>query len=194
MSGKLPSRRDFIVSAARAGAGVFAALNPVMASRVLGANDRIHVGIIGCGGRGSALRRIVEGLAEQCNVAVIALCDVWKPALEMNSAATEEAFGRAPETFTRYGNLLALKEVDAVMIATPDFAHAPILRDAAEAGKHAYCEKPMASRIEDANAALEAVESNGIVCQVGTQRRSCPRHQKAAEIVQSAILGVISEV
>jgi predicted dehydrogenase len=152
------------------------------------------VGIIGCGGRGSALSGILYDLADGCNVTVVAVCDVWKPALQKSADTVTKTFGGGPRTFQRYADLLGLTDVDAVVIATPDFAHARILTEAAEAGKHVYCEKPMASNMQDANAAVKAVESNRIVCQVGTQRRSCPRHQKAAELMRSGIVGIVSEV
>ncbi|MFH1744294.1 MAG: Gfo/Idh/MocA family oxidoreductase [bacterium] len=191
MPDKKTGRRAFMKTTA---AGVLAAGGAFAPSTVLGANDRIRIGMIGCGGRGNSLRGTIVKHKEEWNVTVVAACDVWSKALDQTASAIQETFGTEPKTCRRYRDLLALNEVDAVIIATPDFAHSPILAAAADAGKHAYCEKPMASNIRDANAAVDAVERNKVVCQVGTQRRSNVPHQRAARIVQSGILGQITEV
>jgi len=180
-----PTRREFIAGAAGATAGaLFASRRPAYS-----ANERLGVGLIGCGGRGNfVLDQCIKG-RETLNLEFPAVCDVWQVNLRKTARKIERATGREPKTFTRYADLLALPEVDCVIIATPDFAHCPILTDAARAKKHAYVEKPMAARMEDANAALDAVLENGVVCQVGTQRRSEGRHRAAAKLIQSGVLG-----
>ena len=180
-----PTRREFIVGAAGATASALFASETGAQS----ANERLGVALIGCGGRGNYILGECLKRRKTRNLEFPAVCDVWKVNLESTAARIEEATGRMPRTFTRYADLLALPEVDCVIIATPDFAHSPILTAAAEAKKHAYVEKPMASRMEDANAALDTVLKNGIVCQVGTQRRSDGMHVAAARLIQSGVLG-----
>jgi predicted dehydrogenase len=177
------SRRNFLILSA-AGAA---------ASQSFGqsANDRLGVALIGCGGRGGDRLRACMKLADKYNAECVALCDVWKKNLDSMADWVEKNTGKRPKTFSRYADLLALPEVDAVIITTPDFAHSPILIDAAEAKKHAYVEKPMAVRVEDARDAVDAVERSGIVCQVGTQKRSEGLHIAAAKLIQSGVLGTL---
>lgn len=159
--------------------------------RVLGANGRISLAFIGCGGRGSYLmQEAVKHAADMIRIA--AVCDVWRPNRERAVATAEKYLGERPKAFARYADVLSMKEVDAVVIATPDFAHSPILRDAARAGKDAYCEKPMGTNTRDLREAVRAVEENRRIVAVGTQRRSETRHQKAVELIRSGILGNIT--
>jgi len=187
------TRRDFLV---RSGAAAMALGSLSMPSaRAQGANDRLSIGIIGCGGRGAgALMPEVYSQGKDLNVEITAICDVWRPAREKAVAQVKEWYGREPRAFSRYQELLALDDVDAVTIATPDFAHSPILAAAAKAGKDAYCEKPMATKLKDAKAAVDAVVANQRVVQIGTQRRSDGRHKGGAALIQSGVLGAISEV
>lgn len=188
MSTQPVSRRRFLQTASAAGVLAMAS------HRVRGANDRLRIGLIGCGSRANEHRKVIKELSDECNAEIVALCDVWKPALEKTAATVAEEFGAKPKTFRHYRDLLALNDVDAVIIATPDFSHSPILIETAGAGKHAYVEKPMATKLPDANGAVDAVEKSGIVCQVGTQRRSHVPHQNALKIFRSGVLGKISEV
>ena len=105
-----------------------------------------------------------------------------------------KSFKNHPQAVTRYGEILENGEIDAVIIATPDHAHSPILTAAAKAGKHAYCEKPMSDRFDHAREALHAVEEAGTIVQIGTQRRSWPKFKAAAKAIQSGILGTITEI
>ena len=184
------TRRDFITGL---GAGA-ASLTLGSALRAQGANDRLSLGIIGAGGRGGALMQEAQQFAQELNVEFTAVCDVWRPARERAAAKIKEWTQKDPRTCSRYAELLALEDVDAVLIATPDFAHSPILAAAAKAGKHVYCEKPMATNMADARAAVDAVKEGGVVCQIGTQRRSDGRHKAAAKLVQSGVIGQVSEV
>jgi predicted dehydrogenase len=133
-------------------------------------------------------------LREKLNAQLIALCDVWRLNRERAAAKLKSWTGQEPRMFSRYGEILGLKDVDAVIIATPDFQHSKILAEAARAGKDAYCEKPMASNMKDARDALHAVLDNKRVVQVGTQRRSDGQFQAGAELLQAGVLGTISEV
>lgn len=187
-----PSRREF-VKAAAIGATSLAA-SSILPQSCLGANDRIRVGVIGCGGRGKYLMEKVLDLRQQFNVQIAALCDVWKVNLDKAKARLTGTQNGEPKTSSRYAELLGLKDIDAVVIATPDFAHAPILVDALKAKKHVYVEKPMATQLSYARKALKLARKNETVVQVGTQYRSDERHKEAARLIQSGILGKISEV
>ena len=114
-------------------------------ARVVGANERIRLGHVGIGNRGRELASVVAGLKSTQNVEMIAVCDLWNVNRERAAKAAADEYGRPPRSFQYVEDLLADKDVDAVIISTADFQHAPLLRLAAEAGKDAYCEKPMAN-------------------------------------------------
>ena len=153
---KPTDRRTFL---AGAGAATFASAlgrTALSYSRILGANDRISLGHIGCGRRGLGLQTIARGLKGR-NLEMTAVCDLWKVNREAAAARTESWYGRAPRSFQYMEDLLALKDVDAVLISTADFQHATHLKTVVEAGKDAYCEKPMANDLAEAKAARDAV-------------------------------------
>jgi predicted dehydrogenase len=194
MPGNMLNRRQFLSRCTAGAAGLALTSVAVRPRRVLGANDRISLAVIGSGGRGQYLMGEVEKLAEKLNVEVTAICDVWRLNRERAAARVKSRTGRQPRTFSRFGDVLKIEEIRAVIIATPDFQHSRILADAARAGKDAYCEKPMASNMKDARDALHAVLDNKRVVQIGTQRRSDGTFQAGAELIQSGVLGTISEV
>ena len=184
------SRRTFLQSSLAAGVAI--AANPWMASR--GANDRIRIGIVGCGNRGRYIAGQVNKVVKARNAAITAVCDVWSPQRENMAAQVEKWSGARPKTFSRHQDLLGSGLVDAVVITTPDFAHCPVLVDASRAGVHAYCEKPLSRTFEQAREALQAVRASGIIVQVGTQRRSEGRFIGAARTLRKGVLGTISEI
>ncbi|MGC9326794.1 MAG: Gfo/Idh/MocA family protein, partial [Candidatus Hinthialibacter sp.] len=190
----IPTNRRTFIKKNAAGLTGIAMSGAFAPGSVLGANERINIALIGCGGRGTHLMQLAMKFSRELNVNVAGLADVWKPAIDKNTDWVKEQTGRIPVASQRYRDLIHHKDVDAVIIATPDFAHSPILAEAAAAGKHAYVEKPMATNLHDANAAVDAVEKNKIICQVGTQRRSSIAQQNGKKLIQSNILGVISEV
>ena len=136
-------RRSFLNQAAGVVAGSAFASSALSYDRILGANDRIALGHIGIGNRGSGLHMMVSRLKDKHNVETVAVCDLWKSNRERAAANSERYYGRAPRAFQHLEELLALKDVDAVLIATPEHSHSPVLKAAVEAGKDAYCEKPM---------------------------------------------------
>lgn len=192
MSHESKGRRDFIRASAATAAGI--TLAAALPRRALGANDRLRVGLIGCGSRGNYLLDETLKAAAALNVEVVALCDVWKVNLEKTVARLAAKQPGRPRTFARYAELLALPDLDAVIIATPDFAHTPVLIDALKAGKDAFVEKPMATVLDHAKAAVRLVDEKKAIVQVGTQRRSDRRHHEGAKLIQSGILGTVSEV
>lgn len=183
-------RREFLRRSAGAAAGV--ALAAGSAKRVIGANERISLGLIGTGGRGQSYLGELKRIAEQLPFEVTAVCDLWTLNRDAAAAKVEELFGRRPRAFQYHEELLALNDVDAVTIATPDHWHIPVLLDALEAGKDAYVEKPLAYTLEEATRARDAVRRTGRIVQVGTQRRSEGHFIAAAEFVHSGRLGKVS--
>ena len=162
--------------------------------RIPGANDRISLGLIGVGNRGRELASIIANLKRGHNVEVTSVCDLWKVNRERAGESAKKTYMRAPREYQYCEELLALKDVDAVVIATADFQHAPLLALAAEAGKDAYCEKPMANVLEEAKAARDAVRSRKLIVQIGTQHRSEPYQIAAKEYIGGGLLGTVSKV
>ncbi len=162
--------------------------------RGAGANETIGLGCIGVGGRGSALLADLLGHREKHNLKVLAICDVWRKNREAAVKRVLDKCGEAPRQFSRFEELLALKEVDAVTIATPDFSHGTILTAALKAGKDVYVEKPMTIDLASANEALDLARAGQRVVQAGTQRRSEGKFKGAAALFATGILGQVSRV
>ncbi len=161
--------------------------------RARSANDRIQLGVIGAGGRGSELMRQVAQ-AKSSGAVITAICDVFRPNREKAAEFVEKTWHLKPRLTVDYRELLAWRDVDAVIIAAPDFTHSVMLKDAVEAGKDAYCEKPMGVDFAEAKAAYLAVRRSDRVVQIGTQRRSEPRMIGAARLVRSGVLGQVTRV
>jgi predicted dehydrogenase len=186
-------RRSFLGTAAGVVAGSTVASTALSYSRILGANDRIALGHIGVGNRGSGLHLMASRLKDKYKVETVAVCDLWKNNRDRAASNAERYYGRAPRAFQYLEDLLALKDVDAVMIATPEHSHSPVLKAAVEAGKHAYCEKPMGNVLAEVKAARDAVKQSKLVVQVGTQHRSEPYQLAAREVLRSGALGEVSK-
>ncbi|RPJ55906.1 MAG: gfo/Idh/MocA family oxidoreductase [Acidobacteria bacterium] len=186
------SRRQFVSTAAKGTAVAWTALSR---SRVLGANDRIAIGQIGCGDRGidTHMKTIHKYDAAE-NVQFTAVCDPWRPRREEAAGLIKAWYGIEAKTFVSYEDLLALKDVDAVMIASCDHQHARHLEAVAKAGKDAYCEKPLAKNMDELITAFDAVKKAGIVVQVGTQLRSFPSIVGSREVYKTGILGKVSRI
>jgi predicted dehydrogenase len=192
MSADSVTRRRFL--AQTTGSAAALAAGAMYARAAEGANDRLSIGIIGCGGRGNNLMDDIHAVAKDRNVEITAVCDVWKVNLNTAAAKVKDWFGRQPRTFTRFGDLLALNDVDAVTIATPDFGHTPIMIAALKAGKDVYVEKPMSMEIAAANEALDLARKNNRVVQVGTQRRSDGKFKGAAKEFATGVLGKLNRI
>jgi predicted dehydrogenase len=182
------NRRDFIGTAAVAGLAA-----PAL-SQTRNANDIIHVGIVGPGGRGTSLLRECVEYGSKYNARLVAACDIWKERRDAAGKRLREAYGAEPKLYNRLDEMLADQNLDAVIIATPDHAHAKMLKAAVESGKDVYCEKPMGNVLSEANDALDACRKTGRVVQLGTQRRSYPKFRAAARILQSGRIGDIIKV
>lgn len=156
--------------------------------RVLGANDRLRVAVIGCGGRG--LLKEVLGFRTETNTEVVAICDTWRPAREKAVAQVKEATSKEPLAFVRFQDVLARTDIDAVIISAPDHVHCAMLIAAIKAGKDVYIEKPMAMFMEELNEAFDVVKASDRVVQVGTQIRSLPQAVAARQFVAQGGLGL----
>jgi predicted dehydrogenase len=177
-----PNRREFLVQSTAAALAVAAP------SKADAANDRITVGVIGCGGMGSGHAR---ALAARKDVAVAYACDPDDKRSAAAAKSVETASGRAPKTVRDLRQVLDDKTVDAVWIATCDHWHAPAAILAADAGKHVYVEKPCAHNLREGRLMIEAARRNKRVMQVGTQRRSNEMNQKAAEALREGAIGEV---
>lgn len=189
------NRRDFLGKSAAAIAGsMVVPASALSYSRVVGANDRIALGHIGIGSRGGDLDQIASRLKSSHNVEMIAVCDLWKVHREKAAATNAGYFGRSPRAVQHPEELLAMKDVDGVLISTPEHTHSPILKLATEAGKDAYVEKPMGNVLSEAKAARDAVLQARTIVQVGTQHRSEPYQKAAQKVARSGALGDVSKV
>ena len=182
------SRREFLIASS-----VASIATPFSASLArlgpIGANDRIRVGMIGFGIRGSQL---VRNVYAEPNVEVVAASDLYEGHL---ARALELAEGHsAPMTTKRYEQILDNKDIDAVVVAVPDFWHKKVVVDALSAGKHVYCEKPLMHRLEDGPVFVSAVEKSGRIFQVGSQHVSSPHVIEAKKLIASGELGQITQV
>ncbi len=187
-------RRSFLDRSAKIAAGAALGTTALSYGRILGANDRISLGHIGIGNRGRGLDWIVSRLKDKHNAEMTAVCDLWKTNRERAVATNEKFYGRAPRAFAEPEQLLALKDVDAVLIATPEHSHSPVLKMVAEAGKDAYCEKPMGNVLEEVKAARDAVLSRNLIVQIGTQHRSELYPRAAHDLVETGVLGEVSKI
>jgi predicted dehydrogenase len=154
-------------------------------------NDTINVGVIGLGGRGAVVMGVFQGNA---NTRVTAVCDVYEPNLDAAKAVAEKASGHAPRAFHRYQELLADRDVDAVLIATPEHWHHRMVLDALAAGKDVYVEKPLCHTPEEGIELVKAEQASKQVIQVGMQRRSYELYLNAREVVRAGHLGKVRMV
>lgn len=176
----LPDRRTFVKSASAALAA------PLFVPRsAWGANDRITYGVIATGGRGRYLNDKFQKLGAQC----VALCDVYEPYLDQARKQSPEA-----KPYGDYHELLQQSGMDAVVIASPDHQHYPMLVAALNARKDVYAEKPLSKSLEESQKMIQAVQKSKQVVQVGMQRRSAESLFKAKALVEDGVLGRITHV
>jgi len=185
------NRRDF-VKMGGAAIAVAATQSAASYAKIVGANDRVRVGVVGCGDRmKQSLIPSFQVSAREMNFELVAVSDIWNRRREEGAAYIEKLSGNKIDPVVNNEALYARKDVDAVLVATADFQHAQHGIQAVNAGRDAYVEKPTAHTMKDARAFLAAVEKTGKIVQVGTQRRSTPSYQKAYEYIQSGKFGNI---
>ena len=182
------NRRGFI---RRAGIGTFAALGAsavaTNSAQWVAASDRVRVALIGAGRQGTGDMR---AFADQPDVEVVAVCDVYKPNLDKGLHAA----GDKAKAHKDFREVLDRKDVDAVIVGTPDHWHALPAVLACQAGKDVYVEKPISTTIEEGKRMVEAARKYSRVVQVGTQQRSGIHFQKAVQLVQDGMIGKVSFV
>ena len=174
------TRREFAKSVALAGA-----TTALGATRILGAAERVRLGFIGLGNRGD---QVLDAFLKQQDCEVVAICDLSQPYLDFSA----KKIGGQPKQFKDYRRILEMKEVDAVVIATPDHWHALQAIHACQAGKDVYVEKPLTLCVAEGRAIANAVSRYQRVCQVGIHRRSVPFCREAAEFVRNGGLGKVT--
>jgi predicted dehydrogenase len=175
-------RRHFLQ---RVGAAATAgAIGWLGSARAFGANERVRVGLIGCGTRGRAVGALVSRVE---GAEISAVCDLYEP----NLTRTREAIAPRAETFRDFRKLLDRDEIDAVILATPDHWHAIPTVMACAAGKDVYVEKPLGHNIREGQAMVAAAEKHKRIVQTGTQQRSAPHFEQIHEIIQSGELGKV---
>jgi len=188
-------RRQFLK---QAGQGVLvgsaSALSARAYARVLGANDRIRLAQLGCGGRSRGHVHMVQMASQRTPVEVVAVCDIWKLARERRAAQVKEMFGTQPAEFQYSEKMLARNDIDGVMIATGDFQHAKLCAEVVQAGKDCYVEKPFANVLEEAKATRAVVKASKQVVQVGTQHRSQAYPLAVRDLIRSGRIGEVVRI
>lgn len=189
------SRRNFLktsaVTAAGLGLGATSFGNdplPVK-KKTVSPNDKIIMGLIGCGGMGAANMRNLMG---HDDVEFVAVCDVDTARMPGDIKSIEDKYGKKPEVFHDYRKMLERKDIDAIIVGTPDHWHAMNLIAAVEAGKDAYCEKPISHNFTEAKAMIAAKNHFKRVVQVGTWQRSTKEFHDAIEYIRAGKLGKIT--
>lgn len=162
-------------------------LTALSASRVMGANDRVQLGLIGCGGRGRYVARLMR---EAGNAAYIAAADVYA----MNAERARELAAPDVRVSGDFREMLASKDVDAVHIATPDHWHAIAAVLACQAGKDVYVEKPASLTVREGRVMVDAARRHNRIVQVGTQHRSAPHFQRIREMIARGDIGKVNFV
>lgn len=190
MSSHSISRRRFIQSGLTATAAL-SAVRPALGAP--GANDRIRIAMIGTGGRGlSHIGSMAKHKAK--DIDLVAICDVDDAQLDKASKLTEQKMGSIPKRYKDYRDVINLKDVDAVLIATPCHWHAIPAIEAMKAGKDVYLEKPSGHTIHECKLIADTAKQTDRIVQIGTQQRSGPHWMNAVERIKAGELGQITSV
>ncbi len=167
------------------GHSVLAAAGPVLAQGTStgSANEKLGIGVIGVGGRGKA--NLLGFRTER----IVAICDV-----DERHAAEPRKWLPKARFYTDFRRMLDQKDIEAVVISTPDHTHAPAAMLAIKAGKHVYCEKPLAHSIFEVRKLMEAADEAKCVTQMGNQNHRCTTYRRVAELIQAGTIGDVTEV
>jgi predicted dehydrogenase len=197
MSDQHMPRRAFLKSAAlgaagAAGAVLTSSMPAYSYSRILGANDRVRVGVVGFSDRfRGALLPAMQANARELNFEFVGVSDIWNRRRQEGVEQIGKVAGRKITGYRNNEEMYEARATDAVIISTADFQHALHGVEAMQAGQDAYIEKPLANTLADAKAIREAVNRSGRIVQIGTQRRSSPKYQLANEYLKSGKFGDI---
>jgi predicted dehydrogenase len=183
------TRRNFVGAAA---AGLGAAIATRRSFAATPASDRIRVGFIGVGGMGTGR---LQGFMKHPDVVATAVCDLDKTHAERAAALVEKTQGQKPDIFGDFRKVIDRKDIDAVMIATPDHWHALPTIMACQAGKDVFCEKPLCYSIGEGRAMVRAAEKNQRITQMGNHiHNDFPNYRRVVELVKSGMLGKVNRV
>lgn len=192
------SRRDFLKKAVLASAGTYLGTIATSAksyARILGANDRINVGVIGFSERFKfSLFPAFLNSYKELNFDIVSLSDIWKIRRDEGQVFLTEGLGHSVKAYRNNEELYDAKEVDAVIISTADFQHALHAIEAVKAGCDAYVEKPFAETMQDNREALKVIKASKKIIQIGSQRRSGVNYHAAADFIKSGKFGDITSV
>lgn len=170
------TRRNFVAASA---------VTAISYSRILGANDRLRIGVIGCGGQSMSHMRTLMKMGESDNCEIPSVCDVY------DKRAEEAAKLTTGKVVKDYRRVLDDKGIDYVLIATPEHWHYQMTMDAATAGKHIYCEKPMTQNAAQSKKVVEKIQHSGVKMQVGVQGMSDDSYETARKFVDDGTLGKV---
>ena len=186
---RIVTRRDFIRTGAAAGAMAMSARSY---AQIAGANNRLRMGFIGCGGMaGHHLGELIK-IKDEENLDLVAVSDVYTKRAQDFQDKIKEA-GGAADLYKDYREVLSRNDIDYVLIATPEHSHAYITLDALAAGKHVYVEKPMTHDIKESQAVLAKVRETGLKLQVGVQGTADDSYSSAYEAITAGKIGSVVE-
>jgi predicted dehydrogenase len=188
----MENRRDFLKKAALSTAGLAAGFSAKSYGNIMGANDRINVGIVGFSNRakGSLIPAFL-GHADKQNFRITSMSDIWNRRRDECLSFMQEKTGEKIKAARNNEELYEKEKIDAVIISTADFQHALHAKQAVEAGMDVYCEKPFAETMDDNRSALAAIKKSGKIVQIGSQRRSGRNYHNAADYIKSGKFGDI---
>jgi len=181
------TRREFIDSIASGAAGLAIASTAKSYGQIVGANDRLNFAVIGLNSRAGAHLSSLK--ANRNNARISHVCDVDSVTLKRFAADTEREMGEAPVVDKDFRNILALKEIDAITIATPDHWHTPMAIAGLQAGKHVYVEKPCSHNPAEGALLVRAQQKYNKLVQMGTQQRSSPHTIEIVQKIHDGIIG-----
>jgi predicted dehydrogenase len=194
----LDSRRKFIKQSAIAAAGTYLGTMGLSAKsygNIIGANDRVRVGVVGFSDRfKSSLLPSFLNHHKELNFDMVAVSDLWNYRRGLGVDHLKEKLGHDITACRNNDELYSLKDIDAVIISSPDFAHASHAIEAVNAKCDVYCEKPFAETMEDARATLKAVKASKQILQIGSQRRSGANYKAASQFIKDGKFGDVTMV
>lgn len=177
------SRRQFVTRAGAGAAGFWLAGCHTPASRKLSANEKLNIGIVGVAGRGGDNLKGVEGEN------IVALCDI-----DAKNLASAAARFPSAKTYRDFRRMLEQRDIDAVVVSTPDHTHAVAAIGALRSGRHVYCEKPLGHTVAEARLMTETARRSGLATQMGNQIHAGTNYRRVVELVRSGAIGPVAEV
>ncbi len=189
----LLTRREFVQRTALGAAALTAAWGYAPSVGAVGANGRINIGIIGTGGIANSHGQALTAIKDEENCTIAAVCDIFQSRMEGYAGMVESKFGAKPKMYHDYRELLANKDIDKVVISTPEHWHAQMIIDACRAGKAVYTEKPMTHNATEAMRVLDVIKETKAIVQVGVQGMSDDSYESARDIIKSGMLGQVMQ-